>query len=196
MMTISSTRELPLFSILLASSVVLLLVLVSSVLFYPHDQYHIRIAWASSSNATLYFDCGSMPNKVIVEALPVDVDAEYTMWLYDTNIKLGNSTTTQTTGESIMLGNGEGFFKAILPVASKLKDMYLAVLYAGYNTNSSALAKGAGTCNSSSSSTADTGANTQNIEQQCLAAVDKQKEVKGVKLTAENCKPMTIKNIE
>jgi hypothetical protein len=195
MMTISSTRELPLFSILLASSVVVL-VLISSVLFYPHDQYHIRMALASQSNTTLYFDCGSLPNKVIVEALPVEVDAEYTMWLYDTNIKLGNSTTTQTTGESIMLGNGEGFFKAILPVASKLKDMYLAVFYAGDNTNSSALAKGAGTCNSGPRITADAGANTQNIEQQCLAAVDKQKEVKGVKLTAQNCKPMTIKEIQ
>jgi hypothetical protein len=193
MMTTSSTRETPLFSILLASSVVLLL-LISTALFYPHGQYHMKTAFASSSNTTLYFDCGSMPNKIIVEALPVEVNSEYTMWLYDTNIKLGNSTTTQTTGESTMLGNGEGFFKVVLPVAAKLKDMYLAVLYAGDNTNSSALAKGAGTCISGPSSTAE--ANTQSVEQQCLAALDKQKEVQGVKLTAQNCKPMTIKNIE
>ena len=89
----------------------------------------------TSSNTTLYFDCGNSPDKSTIEALPVTPQAQYTMWLFETSVKLGNSTTVMTSGESNTLGNGQGLFNAVFTVPSKDKNMYLAALYSGNNTS-------------------------------------------------------------
>ena len=89
---------------------VLVIVLVPLLQFYLHEQNKIIGAYASPSNTTLYFDCGNSPDKLTIEALPVTPQAQYTMWLFETSIKLGNSTTAMTSGESNTLGNGQGLF--------------------------------------------------------------------------------------
>jgi len=114
---------------------VLVIVLVPLLQFYLHEQNKIIGAYASPSNTTLYFDCGNSPDKLTIEALPVTPQAQYTMWLFETSIKLGNSTTAMTSGESNTLGNGEGLFNAVFTVPSKDKNMYLAALYSGNNTS-------------------------------------------------------------
>lgn len=98
--------------------------------------------YASPSNTTPYFDCGNAPDKLTIEAAPVTPNGEYTVWLYETDIKLGNSTTTTISGEANTLGNGEGFFNAVFTVPSKDKNMYLAALYNGNDTSTSSLAEG------------------------------------------------------
>jgi hypothetical protein len=69
----------------------------------------------------LYSDCGNSPVKLTIEALPVTPQAQYTMWLFETSIKLGNSTIAMTSGESNTLGNGEGLFNVEFTVPSKDK---------------------------------------------------------------------------
>ena len=64
------------------------------------------------------------------------------MWLFETSIKLGNSTTAMTSGESNTLGNGEGLFNAVFTVPSKDKNMYLAALYSGNNTSTPPITEG------------------------------------------------------
>lgn len=162
----------------------------SSIQYYSRGQH--QIIDASPSNTTLYFDCGNTPNKLTIQAVPVTPNEEYTMWLYETNIKFGNSTTTTTSGHANSLGNGEDFFNAVFTVPSMDKNMYLAALYNGNDTSTSPIAKGAARCYSG----ANTSTDTQTPEQQCLALISQNKEVNGVKLTQENCKPMTQRNIK
>lgn len=162
--------------------------------FYSHEQNQITGAYASPLNTTLYFDCGNSPDKLTIEALPVTSEVEYTMWLFETSIKLGNSTTAKTSGESNTLGNGQGLFNAVFTVPSKYKDMYLAALYSGNNTSASPITEGAGRCYGGGGMS--TSPDTQVLEQQCLAFVDKNREINGMKLTEKNCKPMILKNIE
>lgn len=174
-------------------SFILVVILVSSIQYYPHGQHQIIDVYASPSNTTLYFDCGNTPNKLTIQALPVTPNEEYTMWLYETNIKFGNSTTTTTSGQANTLGDGEGFFNAVFTVPSMDKNMYLAALYSGNDTStSSQLAKGAARCYTGVNTSTD----TQTSEQQCLTLIGKNREINSVKLTEENCKPMTQRNIK
>jgi hypothetical protein len=173
-------------------SLILVVILVSSIQYYPHGQHQIIDVYASPSNTTLYFDCGNTPNKLTIQALPVTPNEEYTMWLYETNIKFGNSTTTTTSGQANTLGNGESFFNAVFTVPSMDKNMYLAALFSGNDTSTSPIAKGASRCYTGANTLTD----TQTPEQQCLTLIGKNKEVNGVKLTEENCKPMTQRNIK
>lgn len=138
-----SSRE---FSLCFSSLLVLILVviLVPLLQFYPHKQNQITGAYASPLNTTLYFDCGNSPDKLTIAALPVTPEAEYTIWLFETIIKLGNTTTAKTSDESNTLGNGQGLFNAVFTVPSKYKDMYLAALYSGNNTSTSPITNGAG----------------------------------------------------
>ena len=186
-----SSRE---FSMYFSSILVLILVviLVPLLQFYPHEQNQISGAYASPSNTTLYFDCRNSPDKLTIEALPVTPEAEYTMWLFETSIKLGNSTTAKASGESVTLGNGEGLFNPVFTVPSKYKNMYLAALYSGNNTSTSPITEGAARCYGGTTTSAD----TQALEQQCLAFVDKNREINGIKLTEKHCKPMTLKDVE
>ncbi len=78
------------------------------------------------------------------------------MWLFETSIKLGNSTTAMTSGESNTLGNGQGLFNAVFTVPSKDKNMYLAALYSGNNTSTPPITEGAARCYSGTSTSADT----------------------------------------
>lgn len=125
--------------------------------------------------------------------MPVTPEAEYTMWLFETSIKLGNTTTAKTSAESNTLENGQGLFNAVFTVPSKYKDMYLAALYSSNSTSTSPITEGAGRCYSGGTSTSS---DTQVLEQECLAFVDKNREINGMKLTEKNCKPMTLKNLE
>lgn len=180
------------FSLCFSSILVLVLVIVLVPLlqFYPHEQNKIIGAYASPSNTTLYFD-GNSPDKLTIEALPVTPQAQYTMWLFETSIKLGNSTTAMTSGESNTLGNGEGLFNAVFTVPSKDKNMYLAALYSGNNTSTPPITEGAARCYSGTSTSAD----TQALEQQWRAFVGKNREINDMRLTENICKPMTQKNV-
>ena len=169
---------------------VLVIVLVPLLQFYLHEQKIIG-AYASPSNTTLYFDCGNSPDKLTIEALPVTPQAQYTMWLFETSIKLGNSTTAMTSGESNTLGNGEGLFNAVFTVPSKVKNMYLAALYSGNNTSTPPITEGAARCYSGTSTSAD----TQALEQQCRTFVDKNREINDMRLTENICKLMTQKDV-
>jgi hypothetical protein len=113
------------------------------------------------------------------------------MWLFETSIKLGNSTTAMTSGESNTLGNGEGLFNVEFTVPSKDKNMYLAALYSGNNTSTPPITEGAARCYSGTSTSAD----TQALEQQCRAFVGKNREINDMRLTENICKPMTQKNV-
>ena len=73
------------------------------------------------SNTTLYFDCGNSPDKLTIEALPVTPQAQYTMWLFETSIKLGNSTTAMTSGESNTLGNAKVSLMPCLQFLQRLR---------------------------------------------------------------------------
>jgi hypothetical protein len=181
------------FSLCFSSILVLVLVIVLVPLlqFYLHEQNKIIGAYASPSNTTLYFDFGNSPDKLTIEALPVTPQAQYTMWLFETSIKLGNSTTAMTSGESNTLGNGEGLFNAVFTVPSKVKNMYLAALYSGNNTSTPPITEGAARCYSGTSTSAD----TQALEQQCRTFVDKNREINDMRLTENICKPMTQKNV-
>ena len=170
---------------------VLVIVLVPLLQFYVHDQNQIIGAYASPSNTTLYFDCGNSPDKLTIEALPVTPQAQYTMWLFETSIKLGNSTTAMTSGESNTLGNGQGLFNAVFTVPSKDKNMYLAALYSGNNTSTPPITEGAARCYSGTSTSAD----TQALEQQCRTFVDKNREINDMRLTENICKPMIQKDV-
>jgi hypothetical protein len=179
------------FSLCSSSVLILVIVLVPSLQFYVHDQNQIIDAYASPFNTTLYFDCGNSPDKLTIEALPVTPQAQYTMWLFETSIKLGNSTTAMTSGESNTLGNGQGLFNAVFTVPSKDKNMYLAALYSGNNTSTPPITEGAARCYSGTSTSAD----TQALEQQCRAFVDKNREINDMRLTENICKPMILKGV-
>jgi hypothetical protein len=109
----------------------------SSIQYYSRGQHQTIDVYASPSITTLYFDCGNTPNKLTIQAVPVTPNEEYTMWLYKTNIKFGNSTTTTTSGRANTLGNGESFFNAVFTIPSMDKNMYLAALYNGNDTSTS-----------------------------------------------------------
>jgi len=146
------------FSLCFSLVLILVIVLVPSPQFYVHDQNQIIGAYASPSNTTLYFDCGNSPDKLTIEALPVTPQAQYTMWLFETSIKLGN---------------GQGLVNAVFTVPSKDKNMYLAALYSGNNTSTPPITEGAARCYSGTSTSAD----TQALEQQCRTFVDKNREI-------------------
>lgn len=173
-------------------SLILAVILASSIQYYSHGQHQIIDVYAAPLNTTLYFDCSNTPNKLTIQAVPVTSNEEYTMWLYETNIKYENSTTTTTSGEASTLGNGESFFNAIFTVPSMDKNMYLATLYSGNDTSTSPIAKGAARCYTGTNTSTD----TQTPEQRCLALISKNKEVNGIKLTQENCNPLTQRNIK
>ena len=79
------------FSLCFSSILVLVLVIVLVPLlqFYLHEQNKIIGAYASPFEYySFYFDCGNSPDKLTIEALPVTPQSQYTMWVFETSIKV------------------------------------------------------------------------------------------------------------
>jgi hypothetical protein len=180
-------------SVLVSILPILLIFLVLSILFtsfghlqlQQHQPSLVQRVYATTSNTTLYFDCGQSSNSVNVEALPVTPNAVYTMEFIDVNDKLNNYTTTDRTHQAKLLGNGQGVFIERFTVASKANDIFAVALYNGTGTNTSPITKGASSC-----IFGNTAEDVQQLEQQCIEFVSQHNEINGIRLTDKDCKDM------
>ena len=156
------------------------------------NHYQFTSVMGSSGKPQVYIDCGKMPNKITVEALPLNVSQEYTLFLIDQNKQLENYTDHQFSGKAVALGNGERFFSAIFPVSSTENDIFVSALYARDNTNSTVLAQGVAAC-SNPGTINSSGANSSSLEQLCSDIIAKHKDDGALKLKNQSCKPMMEK---
>jgi hypothetical protein len=174
---------------------VLVAIFTMFALTYSDSNYQATSVMATSGKPQVYIDCSKMPDKIIIEALPLNVSQEYTLFLIDQNKRMENYTDHQFSGKAIALGNGEGFLNSTFPVASKVEDVFVGTLYAGDNTNSNILAQGVASC--SNPDTANTNdAPASSISGLCADIIAKHKDSAAKNLTGQNCKPMIAKSIQ
>ena len=179
-------------SLSLVAVCMLVIVLIPSVLFYRYESHQrLANAYASSANGTgLYFDCWDSTDTISLEARPVTPNLVYTAIFIDFTVYTMLYTDDNHTGLSKELADDLGIFRAIfeVPEERKSKNMYIVGLFNGSNTDVTPLAQGAAMCNDGLSAS-----DTQNLERQCLAFVNKHKEINDIKLTDKLCVPVIMK---